>query len=166
MIKRYRIVILCFMAAWTNVFSQQLSHQVLVPLAGVASDDQISYSQTVGETAVEVVGCTEYLFTQGFQQPRMKRVEIKQPEGSGIKVYPNPVSDYVVVELYGEKEKAFSIEIINIMGKVIRTDRRVFYDQFWYREPQNVGDLIRGFYLIRVTSDDGMINRTFKIEKI
>lgn len=152
--------------SWTNVMSQQLSHQVLVPLAGVASDNHVSYSQTVGETAVELFGCSEYLFTQGFQQPAFKFANEVPPAGNGVKVYPNPVSDFVVVELFGESSRTFRIDIINITGTVVQSLKKEFNYQYWYREQQDIGHLIKGFYIIRIKSEDGLIDRSFKIEKI
>jgi hypothetical protein len=164
--KKISILVLFTLGWCINALSQQLSHQVIVPAAGLASDSKICYSQTVGETAVEIIRCTQYIFTQGFQQPALKRKGEEIHEGENIKVYPIPASDYIVVDLYGEKEKSFRIEIINIMGRVVFSLNLAFYDQYWYKEQQNIKDLIRGFYFVRVISNDGMINRTFKIEKL
>jgi hypothetical protein len=166
MIRGFQVIILLILFLQTNVLSQQLSHQVLVPLAGVASNTKISYSQTVGETAVEIVRCSDFIFTQGFQQPGIKFSKESPPPGTGVQVYPNPVNDYLTIELFGETSRKFRIDIINIAGIVVFTTRKVFEDQYWYKEQHNTENLIRGFYLIRVISDDGMINRSFKIEKI
>ncbi len=160
------ILIPFFMVSWTTVFSQQLSHQVLVPLAGVVADSKISYSQTAGETAVDIIECSEYVFTQGFQQPGIKLAHQEPPPGTGVKVYPNPITDYVTVELFGESARIFRIDFIDITGTVVLTDKKAFNDQFWYKEQYNMDNLIRGFYLIRISSEDGFMNRTFKIEKI
>lgn len=166
MIKRLRIILFLLPFLWTNLHSQQLSHQVLVPLAGLSNGGNVSYSQTVGETAVEVTGCSFYIFTQGFQQPDMKYSDKEKPLGSGVKVYPNPVHDFLTIEMYGEEATTFRIEIIDVAGKVIRSERREFCSNFWFREPQNVRDLTGGLYMIRIKSDDGLFNRTFRIEKI
>jgi len=166
MLKVLRTVMPLIMVSWTSVFSQQLSHQVLVPLAGIVSDSKISYSQTVGETAVEIVGCYDYVFTQGFQQPGIKLSHEEQPKGTGVKVYPNPVTDYVTVELFGESARDLIIEIIDITGTVVFTDKRAFNCQYWLKEQYNMDNFIRGFYLVRVSTDDGFLNRTIKIEKL
>lgn len=149
-----------------SVYSQQLSHQVLVPLAGITSGNGINYSQTAGETAVEIVGCIQYVFTQGFQQPGMKITPETPPPGTGVEVYPNPVSDQLTIELYGESARNFRIEIIGVTGNIVYSDSRVFYTQYWYKEPVDVHNLIKGFYLVRIYSNDGMIRRAFKIEKL
>ena len=166
MIKKFRILILLLQVMRTGLFSQELSHQVLVPLAGVTARGAINYSQTVGETAVEIVGCSDYVFTQGFQQPGIKLSHETPPPGDGVKVYPNPVTNYLTIELFGSTARCFRIDLINIMGTIVFTGRREFTDQFWFKEPINIENLIRGFYLVRIISDDGLISRTFKIEKI
>jgi hypothetical protein len=160
------IILLLVCLLQVKLPAQTLSHQVLVPLAGVKAESNVSFSQTVGETAVEITGCSWYIFTQGFQQPDIRLSDIRPPEGTGIKVYPNPVSEFITVELYGVEARNFIIEYIDIKGSIIRTDKKEFGDNYWYREPQYVGDLISGFYLIRVRSRDGMMNRSFRIEKI
>jgi hypothetical protein len=139
---------------------------VLVPLAGITSNSNVSYSQTVGETAVEITGCSFYIFTQGFQQPNITFSNEVPPPGTGVKIYPNPVADFLTIEMYGEVPRTFKIEYINIAGRVIRSERKVFGPSYWFREPQNVKDLVGGLYMIRVTSEDGLFNRTFRIEKI
>lgn len=166
MFKKFIVLLLCSGSLLSGVSAQQLSHQVLVPLAGIAVEGKINYTQTVGETAVEIVGCSWYVFTQGFQQPGMKFSDIRKPDGTGVKVYPNPARDFVTIELFGESARTFRVEIIDITGTIIYSDQKVFNSQFWFREPHSIENLIKGFYLVRVASDDGSINRTFKLEKL
>ncbi|MFH0842094.1 MAG: T9SS type A sorting domain-containing protein [Bacteroidota bacterium] len=166
MMKVTKLCIPFLMVSWTSLLSQQLSHQVIVPLAGIVSDNKVSYSQTVGETAVEIVGCHDYIFTQGFQQPGIKQSDDDQPEGTGAKVYPNPANEYLTVELFGESARELRIEIIDITGTAVITDKKSFNCAYWFKERYNVENLVKGFYLVRVLTEDGFLNRTFKIEKI
>jgi hypothetical protein len=166
MIRRTKVLLFLLFVSLSTVFSQQLSHQVLVPVAGLASGSSVVYSQTIGETAIVIVSSTDFLFTQGFQQPGIKQTPEKAPQGNGVKVYPNPVTDNLTIELFGTESRTFRIEIINISGSIVLTDKQVLTDQFWFKEPYNVEKLIKGLYLVRVMSEDGIINQTFKIEKI
>jgi hypothetical protein len=166
MIKKCKFLVLLLLVIRTSLFSQQLSHQVFVPVAGVVSQGAINYSQTIGETAVEIVGSSDFVITQGFQQPGIKIKLETLPPGNGVKVYPNPFTDYITIELFGNTGRSFRIEFINITGTIVFTDRKEFKDQFWFREPFDVGNLIKGFYLIRIISEDGIINRTFKVQKL
>ena len=164
--KEIVFLLLVLFSFWGSLFSQQLSHQVLVPVAGVASDGTLNYSQTIGETVVEIVSGSDYIFTQGFQQPGIKLSEEKAPPGNGVKVYPNPATDYVRIELFGEVARSFLIEIMNITGTTIRSKRLVFPTQYWNIEELPVHEMMNGIYFIRITSEDRLINRTFKIEKL
>ncbi len=157
---------LLLIGAGINLFSQSLSHQVIVPVAGLQSSGKVHYSQTVGEAAVEVIGCTEYVFTQGFQQPGIVLKKETPPPGNGIKVYPNPVTDFVTIELFGSGSRTFLIDFINISGTIIRTEKIEFCDQYWLCQPFSVEKYSKGLFLIRIISTDGLINRTFKIEKL
>lgn len=166
MIKGIKVLILLLLVSWGNAFSQQLSHQVLVSVAGIASTNSINYSQTIGETAVEIIGCSEYTFTQGFQQPCIRFSKENPPPGNGVRVYPNPVSDFVNVELFGDASRAFRIDIINISGTIIRSEKIDFTGPYWHVQQLAFEQLSRGFYFIRIVSDDGLIGRTFKIDKM
>ena len=120
--KRGTALVILILALFAEMRSQSLSHQVLVPVAGVINDSRVSYSQTGGETAVELVGCTWYQVTQGFQQPLIAVSDDPQPPGTGIKVYPNPATQFLTVELFGVEARCFRIEFINSAGVVIESD--------------------------------------------
>ncbi|HAM09987.1 MAG: hypothetical protein A2X05_14080 [Bacteroidetes bacterium GWE2_41_25] len=164
--KGINVLIIFLLGSVGNVFSQELTHQVLVPVAGVSSNGSINYSQTIGETAVEILNCSNFVFTQGFQQPGIKFSKENPPPGNGVKVYPNPVTDYVTIELFGTETREFRIEFFNISGTMLRVENIVFKDQYWYNQQYSVERYIKGLFFIKVTSEDGVINRTFKVEKL
>jgi hypothetical protein len=166
MIKGTRVLILLILFSRTNCFSQQLSHQVLVPAAGLATAGVLNYSQTIGETAVEIFSNAGFVLTQGFQQPGIKYTTDIPPEGTGVDVYPNPATDFINVKLYGDEARKFRIEVINITGMVVNSMAIDFMDKYYYIQQIDVTSLKYGFYFVRVTSDDGTIKRVFKVEKM
>jgi hypothetical protein len=166
MFRSARILILLLLGSGTNVFSQQLSRQVLVPVAGVISTRSINFSQTIGETAVEIFTGPDFILTQGFQQPGIKLSKENPPPGNGVNVYPNPVTDVIYVELFGDVTRSFRIDIINVSGTLVRTEKMGFAYPFWQILPFSVDRFGKGIYFIRIISEDGLISRTFKIEKI
>ncbi len=147
-------------------YSQQLSHQVMVPAAGLAASGVVNYSQTIGETAIEIFSCSGFEFTQGFQQPGMKYSPEDNPEGNGVEVYPNPVADNLNVKFFGDVARKFRVDIINIAGTVVESSAITFITVYYHIEQINVQKLKKGFYFVRVVSGDGLISRTFKIEKM
>ena len=149
-----------------NLFSQQLTQQVLVPVAGVISAGSINYSQTIGETAVEVFSNTDFILTQGFQQPGLKLVSEPPHAGNGFNVYPNPASDHITVKLFGDVSREFRIDIINIAGTKVYTENLSFTDKFYLEKVIPVSQFKNGIYFVRVLSGDKEINRTFVFEKM
>ena len=165
MIKVIKILVLLILFSTTNGFSQQLSHQVLVPAAGLATSSNLNYSQTIGETAVEIMS-TGFILTQGFQQPGMLNISNTQPPGTGVEVYPNPATDNITIKLFGEIARNFRIEVINMTGTIIRSMTLEFITQYNIEQNIDISTLSLGIYLVRVTSSDSKISRTFKIEKM
>ena len=115
--KKTLIPVFILIVSWTDAMSQELSSQVLVPLASVVYDWKGSYSQTVGEPVIEMVRYFDNVLTQGFQQPSVKVPKYDTIDGTGIKIYPNPVTDYMIIELYGERAKTILIEIYKFHRK-------------------------------------------------
>ena len=157
---------LLLLFTWVDLFSQSLSHQVIVPVAGLQTSADVHYSHTAGEVAVEVFSSPDLILTQGFQQPGISLTKEKPPPGNGVKVYPNPVTDFVTLEIFGTGTRTFVIEFYNISGTIIRTDKLDFIDQYWFCQQFSVGSFSKGLFFIRISSTDGLINRTFKIEKL
>ncbi len=166
MYKGAKILSLLFLVSCAVVHSQQLSHQVMVPAAGIASTGAVNYSQTVGETAIEIIGASGFVFTQGFQQPGIKFSHETAPEGNGVDVYPNPAIDFVNVKFFGDVSRKFTIDIINIAGTIMRSSSIYFITSYYYIQQLEISSLKKGFYFVKIVSDDGVINRVFKIEKL
>jgi len=160
------LVLVLIMCSGTNLLSQELSQQVLVPVAGVSSTTTINYSQTIGETAIEIIGCPEFTFTQGFQQPRMTFLPVNVPAGTGVDAYPNPATDFVTIKLFGNDARDFRIDVLNIAGSIVYTENVCFTDKYYLEKAIPVNQLNKGIYFVRVFSKDGVISRTFKIEKM
>ena len=150
----------------TNCFAQQLSNQVLLPAAGLASSGQISYSQSIGEAVVEMIGNSDYVLTQGFQQPGIADPTETPHFGNGVEVYPNPAKEFIRIKLFGNEARKFRIELLNITGKISTTINLSFITKYYYVHEIDISDLTIGIYLVSVKSTDGLINRTFKIEKM
>jgi hypothetical protein len=137
-----------------------------VPVAGVISAGTINYSQTIGETAVEVISSTDFILTQGFQQPALKLVYEPPHAGNGFNVYPNPATDHITVKLFGDVSREFRIDIINITGTKVYMEKLSFTDKFYLEKVIPVSQFNNGIYFVRVLSGDNEINRTFVFEKM
>lgn len=166
MLKVLRIIVLSFPVLWTNCLSQSVKiQQVIVPGASVVTNGTVTLSQTVGEVMVMTLGDSYYLLTQGFQQPIRKGGE-NIDSSKGVKVYPNPASEFVTVEIIGDDPRTFRIEFLDLTGRIFISAKKSFGHDYLYREQYNVKELVSGFYMVRIMSDDGLFYRTFRIQKI
>lgn len=162
---RYLLLIV-LLGLGENLFSQQLTQQVLVPVAGIASTSSVSFSQTIGEAAVELVSSSDFILTQGFQQPSVKLVWEPPHEGNGFNVYPNPATDHITIKLFGDIPREFRIDIINIAGLKLYTEKLTFTDKFYIEKVIPLSNFSFGVYYVRIMSSDKEINRTFIFEKM
>jgi hypothetical protein len=166
MIKKIIILLFVVFVSRANIFSQELTLQVLAPAAGEAVSTNLNYSQTIGQTAVDMIGSSGFEFTQGFQQPGIKITVNTTPEGNGVDVYPNPATDFINVKLFGDAARNFRIDIINITGTLVKSMTINFITSYFHIQQIGISDLRFGLYFVRVTSEDNLISRTFKIEKM
>jgi hypothetical protein len=161
----------------TMAFSQrsyELSHQVLVAAASVEPvKDGISYQQTIGEAAVEITLPDIYILTQGFQQPRfIPKVDLPVREGNGVDFFPNPVTkaaekpDIFNIRMFGVLGRHYYIIITNLPGAVMYTTDLEFSPEHDVIHEVDLHRYVDGIYVARVWSSDGVIDRSFKIEKL
>jgi len=143
--------------------AQQLSHQVLVPAAGIVLTTGVSMSHTIGEPSVVLLSSGFNDLTQGFQQPLVKLIPVVLPQGTGVEAYPNPVKEYLYIRLYGDVPRKFSIHLYSSSGHRLYYTDIAFTDSYYYIHEIPVAQYSPGFYVVRVRCAEGLIDRTFKI---
>lgn len=76
------------------------------------------------------------------------------------KIYPNPATENVFIELQSENNEQFSLEILNLKGQ------KIFYDSYDIAEGENrisidLSKIAKGNYLLKVKNESGIfISRT------
>lgn len=166
MYQRGILILVLFIAHMAGCFSQDISHQVLVPLSSIAGTGKINISQTVGEPMVEGLYGADYDLTQGFHQPGIDLSRPDPPEGNGVEVYPNPVVDILKIELFGVEETDFEIIIFGLNGTVYYQRNISCARDYWLLETVDLASYKRGMYFVRIKTKDNRISRLFKIEKM
>jgi hypothetical protein len=149
-----------------TTMAQHLSHQVLVPAAGIGQCSSMSLSQSLGENAVTLMVSENNDLTQGFQQPGIRLTAVDPPLGTGMKVYPVPATDCLNIELYGETARKYTVTLLSISGRVVYSKELDFQECYWYVLTVPVNDFVKGMYFVRVRCLQGEIDRTFKISVI
>lgn len=160
-----------------NSFPQKLinlSHQVLVPAGNIVTLPGLTFQQTVGEAAVEVSLPSFYNISQGYQQPRfIPPQDFPDREGNGVDFFPNPVTVnseqgpwIFTIRVYGVLARHYRIYIYSLPGSLVYTNELDLSADHDFFHEISLSDFRRGIYIANVISTDGVINRSFKVEKL
>ncbi len=162
------LVLICSLSFSQKAYN--LSHQVLVPAGNLVTLTGKTYQQTIGEAAVEVSLPSFYNLSQGFQQPRFIPEKSLPPrEGNGVDFFPNPVTaqnnHMFYVRIYGVLGRHYKITIINLLGSLLYSWEQDLTPGD-YLHDIHISHFGNGIYIATVVSSDGVINRSFKVEKL
>lgn len=162
-----RGIFICIILSFgLHLGAQSVSRKVLIGAGSVVSNGGYSLSQTIGEPVVKIIEDEEYILTQGFQQPSCSKFEPIEHKGSGVKVYPNPVIDKLMLELFGEESLEYSILIFGFNGAIYFNNDYPCDGNFKRIITLDVSSYQRGTYFVKVLTKNGSIDRLFKIEKM
>lgn len=81
-------------------------------------------------------------------------------DGKTIKVYPNPASGIVNLEINNVNKEVLTLNIYNIIGSLVK--RETIRHE---KNQVNVGDLLNGIYLIEIRSNDSSQRQKLIIQK-
>lgn len=134
------------------------------PLVGGAAEAQALYDQSIaGSPSMSAAFGRAYLDTiQGFLAPRLRQllmqdvsVEENDFVNSNMFVYPNPANDYLVVKT-NQGIRITDVEIYDITGKMVRTENGLHKLS---HQINGIDQLVSGLYLVKVTTDQGLVTR-------
>lgn len=102
--------------------AQRLERQVIGSMGGVYQGSNLNVHFTVGETVVKSVTDGSFYINQGFQQGGAEILTSTTRELIPVKykLYPNPASHWIKIELSSEREGNVQMEILDVTGKVVR----------------------------------------------
>jgi hypothetical protein len=78
---------------------------------------------------------------------------------ANISVFPNPTSDVLNIQFSGLQSSACTVQLINIQGAVVRTANNNSSVV-----KMNIADLAKGVYVVKASSDQGIITKRVIIE--
>jgi hypothetical protein len=160
-------VVSCLSVAAFFVNAQSLSPQVIASAGSYFNNGTVSLSWTLGEPVVETYTSVNVILTQGFQQPELLPVGIKNVslEDLYIKMYPNPTFNIVQLDLKYANTSTIDLQLVNALGQTIRTDKFHVEKNKQNNFQFDLSELASGVYQVRL-SDKGNLLNTCKIQKI
>jgi hypothetical protein len=146
-----------------------LSPQTMAVQGHHFQNAQFEISYTIGElTAVSTLTSGGQMLTQGFQQPDKFSIAAINNPGflSGSTIYPNPADNYVTLQLSGSSPDNYVIVMLDASGRQINAAVTLQQIPGTLQHNISLEGLAAGTYIIRVTSTDGLGQRSFKINKL
>ncbi len=165
MIARFSIF-LFFLFLTVTSFGQTVSRYAIAAAGNTFSASGITIESTVGQTPFLTLSAKDFYLTQGFQQPTKKDAQDNSP-WNFIKLFPNPVTDYLTMIPWTTESKSFTIKIFSMTGSMLKNiiapnlpPRTAYLIDFT--------DIPNGLYLLHIyeTAADKKLFSVTKIVKI
>ena len=129
-------------------FGQVTSPSVVSSSGDSYSNTNIIMDYTLGEIVVETQTNSTTILTQGFHQGVLKVSTQVENIAIKTKVYPNPASDYLIIEL--EQSVNADILVYDINGKLVIKDKLINEQH----KQLDFSFLIQGNYLLHINIAD------------
>lgn len=168
---KYTTIISCglFMMLGLGLLSAQVSieRQVIGVTGGFSDTPTLKISDTVGETAVSTVISGTVILTQGFQQPGENEItELEETIELSYKMYPNPTSDWLTVEISLDQPMDIQVQIFDLSGRAFPELSQTLGSYGSSEARLSLAHLPTGIYLLSLTSTDGQVLATRQIQKL
>ncbi len=144
--------------------AQSISPQVVATAGNYASNGGYSVSWTLGEPVIATATSGSTTLTQGFQQPSYNVLSVTngKTEGFEVNVYPNPATDFVVVDWKTDDQNMLYITLYDVTGRMISEQS---YSASQDKVSINMSKLASAQYFLEVRNKDNSINKIFQISK-
>ncbi len=138
------------------------SQYVIGSIGGEGNAGSMNISYTVGEAAITTIENDGTILTQGFHQPSYEVVSAIQETflPGAIRVFPNPTSSNLQVQLEGVELENITISLRDVLGRSILTSKTDA--AIWQTD---LSGLASGYYLLTVADLKNHQSNSFKILK-
>lgn len=134
------------------------------------SDLQITHALGFGNFTITLVATLGNITqTQSFLLtvencnggPLQLKMPLNKPSLETIKIYPNPTSDYVNIDLPAiDVDKVYNLKVVNILGQIVSSRVLSYFDN-----KIDIGQFSDGFYNIILQDNSGNIRYASKVLK-
>ncbi|MDD4109116.1 MAG: T9SS type A sorting domain-containing protein [Prolixibacteraceae bacterium] len=117
---------------------------------------------TLGEPVIETLPGSVNILTQGMHQTKLTVTGLEELTipGLEIRVYPNPTSDLLIIEVIQTGNYSFRYELFDITGRKMAVNKMNSNI-----EEINMSNFVSGFYLLNVLNSDSEHVKVCKIIK-
>lgn len=145
--------------------AQDLKPEILASAGTSNQGNTIKIDWTLGDLAISRISNSGNQITQGFHQPTLTSTRINSliEEIGNVKIFPNPASDWLQMDLAFDKTRSVQFFLYNQEGKMLTTGKK---------EGRNLQFLLQlesfsaGSYFLKISVDNNIFQQSFQIQKI
>lgn len=156
------LLLLCLFVGH-SIQAQTIEQHTFANVGGVLNNSSNSLQFTIGEPIIDLIG-TDASLDQGFWAISGSRytlsIDTSTMEDFEITVYPNPVKDFLTIQM--NQILPYEVSIYNVLGQKVLEENMFFGGAY---SNINLSTLSRGNYLVRLSIPELQINKTIKIIK-
>jgi len=162
--KKIALTLVAGIFAVNFINAQQITPQVVASSGGYTQNGGYSVSWTLGEPVIATAQNDSTTLTQGFQQPTYNVVAITTQtiEGFDVNVYPNPSSDFVIIDWTTDLQNMIYITLFDMAGKMISEQSFAATQD---KVSLNMSKLASAQYLLEVKTQNNSVTKIFRITK-
>ncbi|MEQ8910306.1 MAG: T9SS type A sorting domain-containing protein [Vicingaceae bacterium] len=136
-----------------SAFSQIIERNTLGANGLTYTSSSVVVSHTVGDLSIGSFSNSTVSVLEGFQQNSPSTTHLnKKNIKVEIKVFPNPTSQFLDIQLISKKAVALSIEVRDLHGKLIQTKGLNAAANVLQSENLDLSNLSSGYYLVSLVS--------------
>jgi hypothetical protein len=147
--------------------------EVISSYGGSATGNNIYFEWTVGEPRIETESKAGLLYTQGFHQPLVYTIPVKQTDTTilvtsdkiKVMVFPNPVNTLLKVSVETPDSRAVVLELVDLNGRSLQR-RNITAGTSKNLVQFPMTGYIGGSYYLVVRDTNGTIINTVKLVKV
>ena len=162
--KKIALTLVAGIFAVNFINAQRITPQVVASSGGYMQNGGYSVSWTLGEPVIATAQNDSTTLTQGFQQPTYNVVAITTQtiEGFDVNVYPNPSSDFVIIDWTTDLQNMIYITLFDMAGKMISEQSFAATQD---KVSLNMSKLASAQYLLEVKTQNNSVTKIFRITK-
>lgn len=160
--KRFTLPLLIICLFTIASYAQTVELSLISTAGGEFKTDNESLTFTVGEIVTETFTTTDLILTQGFLQPYAETVDIPQATDNefSVSIYPNPASNYFIIDIISENNENYYIDIIDIKGKKINSKNLIEKST-----KINISNYQPGTFFVRLINESNTFTKTYVLIK-
>lgn len=149
------LLLLIILYAMPYVFAQTVTSDIISTSGSSLVTEELTLNWSIGENIVDF-----YQDYSSVNRINENHSELIMQDGTSVMIYPTLTKGPVYIKIRSGSNPAFQAELLDLDGSLLRS---IHLDSD--ENEENLGDLLPGIYIIRITDTDPVDRKIVKVFK-